>query len=67
MAHKDPRLPLFTVSLNPESDRDPIQTKVDRLFAELAREMGLAEPDLLPQNSSEECTLVYDKFSGPRR
>lgn len=67
MAYKDPRLPLFVASLNPASDRDPLQVKIDRMFAELAVEMGLAEPDLMMQNTPEECTLVYDKFSASRR
>ncbi len=67
MAYKDPRLPLFVASLETESNRDPVQVKIDRIFAELAVEMGLAEPDLMVQNSPEEWTLVYDKFSAARR
>lgn len=66
MAYKDPSAPLVTVSLDPEPEQDPILAKADRLFAELAREMDMAEPDMLI-SPAEEWTLVYDKFSGRRR
>ncbi len=68
MAYLDPRSPLFTASLSPEPETDPLQEMADRVFAELAFEMGTGESDVMVQGAGPDgATLVYDKFSGRRR
>ncbi len=67
MAIKDLRSTLMSSAFSGDEGDELEDAQIQRLFAEVAREVGLMTPEQMGiAEPTDELTVVYDKFLGPR-
>jgi hypothetical protein len=67
VAIKDLRSTLMSSAFSGDEGDDGEDVQIQRLLADVAREMGLMTPEQMGiAEPTDELTVVYDKFLGPR-
>ncbi|MCX7718042.1 MAG: hypothetical protein N2111_06515 [Candidatus Sumerlaeaceae bacterium] len=55
---------LSQTGTQPDAENDRRNERIERIFAEIAQELGIDELDSSNPDKSERGTVIYDKFSG---